>query len=268
MAEPPYRPSVEQRYEPSPDWDARVDEAALERRLRLFAIPVTLGLMLLLARSPFLHGLLRIFFGMWLHELGHATAAWLCGHAAFPGPWATHTSEERSLLLALVIALGLGFLGVRAFLTERRLASFLWLCLLSLQLCCTVLLEPRAVRTLIYFCGDAGALVYGTLGMASVYAPAEGALRRGWLRWGFLVIGAGAFSDVLTSWLLARKDLAEIPLGENEGVGLSDATVLVDQLGWTEDQLVGRYLWLAGLCLGLLFAAYLFGLRRGAAERS
>src|SRR5262249_8535171 len=67
------------------EWDE--SEAALEQRLRTWAIPVALaGAFILVAIFP---TLVRIFFSMWVHEIGHATAAWMCGYLAFPGPWLT-----------------------------------------------------------------------------------------------------------------------------------------------------------------------------------
>jgi hypothetical protein len=88
--------------------------------------------------------------------------------------------------------------------------------------------------------------------MATVFADESSAFRRGALRWGLLVIGAAAFSDVASTWWAARNDPGEIPLGQLEGGGLSDASVLVDTYGWAERTLVLRYLCVAGLCLAAL----------------
>ena len=35
--------------------------------------------------------------GMWVHESGHAVAAWLCGYLAWPGPWISLVNRYRQL---------------------------------------------------------------------------------------------------------------------------------------------------------------------------
>jgi hypothetical protein len=249
--------------EPTASWDAGGDQS-LERRLRLWALPVALGLSWLVAQLQAGRMVLRIFFGMWLHELGHATAAWLCGRLALPGPWLTRTGEERSLLLLLLLAVALVVLLVRALRAGNGGAAAALGLLLAAQLGCSLLLDPRQVKTFIVFAGDGGALLFGALCMASVYAGARGVLGRGWLRWGLLVIGAGAFADVAGQWWAARSDPDQIPYGMNEGVGLSDPSVLSDQLGWSAGELVSRYLVLAAVCLAGLAALYLAGLQERA----
>ncbi|HYV66132.1 MAG TPA: hypothetical protein VE964_07805, partial [Myxococcales bacterium] len=83
----------------------------------------------------------------------------------------------------------------------------------------------------------------------------------------FLAIGAAAFADVFTQWWAARTDPDRIPFGMNEGVGLSDPSVLSDQFGWSASLLVHRYVALGCICLialACLYAAALWQTRRAA----
>ena len=91
------------------EWDA--SEEQLELRVRQFAIPVALAVAFLLVKTGIGHFMLRTFCSMWVHELGHAVAAWLCGYPAFPGPWLTLTAESRSPLLALLLFAALAGCG-------------------------------------------------------------------------------------------------------------------------------------------------------------
>jgi hypothetical protein len=233
------------------EWDAA--ESDLEARLRRFGIPVALAAAWLLVKTGPGHFLLRVFFGMWVHELGHAITAWFCGFPAFPGPWLTPTAQERSYLFALVV-LGLLVYGATRV---RPLAA-----LVALQLVCTLLLSSNRAQQLIYFMGDGGALVLGTLLMLTLYAPEGSALKRDWLRWGFLVIGAAAFADAFEQWWSARTDSDRIPFGMNEGAGLSDPSVLSDRFGWSAGQLVHAYVALGVVCLLVMAGVYVYGLRR------
>lgn len=242
------------------EWE--VEESELEARLRRFGIPVALLVALLLVKTSVGHLLLRTFLSMWVHELGHATTAWLCGFPAFPGPWLTPTAQDRSAPFALLLLAAVGGAAVWAFRSERRGLGKALAAVAALQLFCTLLLPAESAQQLIYFMGDGGMLVLGTLLMLTLYAPEGSALKRDWLRWGFLVIGAAAFTDAFEQWWAARTDPDRIPFGMNEGAGLSDPSMLSDRFGWSAAQLVHRYLALGSVCLAVLAAAYVLGLRK------
>lgn len=205
--------------------DGEAEERANELKIRLFAVPAALAIALFFHSFALGQFLQRTFFSMWLHELGHATAAWLCGRPAFPGPWFTPMAAERSWVFAALLAGALTY-GAWRF---RELA---WLLgsLLIVQLGCTLLLKPSTVEQLILFAGDGGAMIFGALCMAAIFVPRGSLLHRGWLRWGLLVIGAAAFVDVFALWWGARTDMDLIPFGQNEGMGLSDPSRLAEPL--------------------------------------
>jgi hypothetical protein len=240
-----------------PGWDG--GEAALERRVRLFALPVALGVCTLLAATSGGRFLLRLFCGMWIHELGHAVTAWACGFLAFPGPWLTPISQGRSQVFAALLSAALAVWAVRCLLDGSRGLAGLALNLLALQLGCTHLLSEDRAHLLTIFGGDACCLWGGALLMSAVYAPEGSWPRRDWLRFGFLFIGAAAFCDVFTQWWAARTNWDRIPFGENEGQGLSDPSRLQETWGWSADQIVSRYVALGCACLAVLAAVYLWG---------
>src|SRR5258708_26739519 len=242
------------------EWDT--SEEQLELRLRQFAIPVALAVAWVLVKSDFGRFLLRTFCTMWVHELGHAVAALLCGYPALPGPWRTFTAESRSPLLAVLLFAALSWGIFWAWRTARPGLATAFGALALVQLFCTLALSAPRAQQLILFAGDGGALVLGTLLMLTLYAPEGSALKQGWLRWGFLAIGAASFADVVEQWWSSRHDPDRIPFGMNEGVGLSDPSRLSDQFGWSADQLVSRYVVLGWLCLLVMAWPYFFGLRQ------
>ena len=247
-------------------WSGEENDDALELRLRAFAIPIALLLAGLLVWTGPGHFLVRTFASMWVHETGHAIAAWLCGYLAFPGPWFTPIANSRSPLLVLVVAAGFGYGVFRSWRADRKTWAATLVALLCLQLGCTLFLGAREARQLIIFAGDGGCLVLGTVLMATFYAPARSAIRRGWLRWGFLAIGAVSFADVFALWWGARSDYDLIPFGQNEGSGLSDPSVLTELFGWTTGALVRRYVILGVVCLAALTAMYAWALWQGRNE--
>jgi hypothetical protein len=78
--------------------------------------------------------------------------------------------------------------------------------------------------------------------MASFFFGKGSDIYKGGLRWGFLAIGAAAYVDIFEVWMAARRDSGRIPFGEQEGGLLSDATRLVDEHGWTADELCAALL--------------------------
>jgi hypothetical protein len=249
-------------------WQDPTNDPAVERRIHQLALPVALAAGLLLARSPF-RGIIRTFLTMWVHELGHAVTAWLCGFGAFPGPWRTPVSEGRIPFVTVALAAVLGYAGFRAGKGGARRTCAAVAVVLVVQLALTFGLRPHTARGLILFGGDGGCLVMGALLMATIFVPPGTALHRGWLRWGFLVIGALAFTDAFTEWWRAGHSREGVVFGAIEGVGDSDPTRLVYEHAWTEAKLVSRYLAVGWTALAALAALYLAHLRpRGEAGRA
>ena len=240
----------------------------MERRLWLAAIPSALAVAWLFMQADIGRSVSRVFLTMWIHELGHAVAAWFCGYAAVPGPWFTRVPESRSFVFVLLCA---GLLGYAAFAAWRRGSRVLpAICgaVFGLQLFMTLGVGPYRARELWVFAGDGGLFVLGALLMGTVYAPEESKLRKNWLCWGFLVIGAFAFMDGWTTWRTAAADPETIMFGQNVGSGDSDPTVLVDEFGWSVKQLVSRYTTLGWVCLLGLAGLYAWGaLRRRGSEQ-
>jgi len=245
--------------QPKASWGIPALEATIERRIRQLALPIALLVAWGVVHTGLLHMLLRTVFSMWVHELGHAIAAWLCGRFAFPGPWFTPVGAQRTWIVVVLLAGGIGYGAFRCWRSRKPWAVFL-LVVLAAQLYCTFVLPDGRAMALIIWSGDGGCMILGTLLMLSLYARKRSQLRVGWLRWGFLVIGAAAFADGFATWWAARTDREVIPFGEDEGRGPSDPTVLIFQQGFSLPGLVNSYVWLGLACLAVLLAAYGWGL--------
>jgi hypothetical protein len=243
-------------------WTVPAAETAMELHMRVLAIPLAIAVAWGVAHATMLHGPMRVFLSMWIHESGHALSAWLCSLPAFPGPWFTPVAQERSWVFGLCLAAVLAFCAQRAWRSQHRAAAVLCGILLLSQGIGTLALSLHRAHEWMIFGGDAGCMVLGSLLMGTFYVRRGHVLARGWLRWGFLVIGAAAFCDAYATWMEARKNFDTIPFGENEGSGPSDPSLLVDEYGWAVGDMVHRYVVLGALCLAALGVLYVLGLRR------
>jgi hypothetical protein len=221
----------------------------VEWKLRATAIPGALLVALAFHAWPIGHFLQRTFLSMIVHELGHAVTAWWCGFGALPGLWKTIVPETRGMVWLLVAAFEAG-LVVLGWKRQRLALAFAGLTLGAFQL---YAMNLRDAQAWIAFGGDGGAMVLGTLLMASFFVPK---LADHGLRWGLLVIGAAAFVDTFATWWTVRHDPDVIPFGEIEGVGLSDPSKLQDVYGWSDATIVHRYVTLGIGCLLALAAVY------------
>ncbi len=246
-------------------WTGELDEARLELRVRTIAIPAALLLMFLALTMSLPQFLIRLGLSMWLHELGHATTAWLCGFPAFPGPWRTAIAEARSPFFTALLSGALIGAAIRNWIVEARGVTVGCAMAVGLVAVGTFGLSARTAQMLITFGGDGGGMVLGTLLMMTMYVNRDSDVHKGWLRWGFLVIGAAAFADPFSTWWAARKDFERIPFGDIEGVGLSDPSKLTDDYGWNPGDLIHRYVALGIACLVVLGIVYVVGVMRARA---
>ncbi len=234
-----------------------IQDPALEFKFCLAAIPAMLLVAILFnAFMPFLQ---RTFLTMPVHELGHSVTAWLCGFWSIPTLWKAITAETRGFVTPLVVLGAVGFTAWRAWTKENWLVVALAGVILLLQLVGTLGIKEKTAMMLVVFGGDGLGMILATLLMASFYFGKETNLYKGSLRWGFVAIGAAAFVDMFSLWWSTRSDKGRIPFGEMEGIGHSDATKLVDDYGWTIDQLVNRHVAVGVLCLLALAAVYAWG---------
>lgn len=228
------------------------EDAVQEFKYRIFAVPVALLVAWLVARTG-----LRIVAGMLamvLHESGHAITAWLTGRWAVPMPWVTMHGEERSWGIVIGLAAVICFVGFLAWRAER----WGWVLVAGAALLVQMTFLTLPAEAAIVFGGDGGAMVLGTMLMATFYAPRESKIYKSWgLRWGLLAIGALSFLHVFLMWSGPYEDL---PFGEIEGVNLSDPSLLTEMYGWSVPQLVDRYVLLGRICLVALLVLYLGGL--------
>jgi hypothetical protein len=244
----------------------QVTDPELEVKLCMAALPIVLILGMIFHAFNLGHFLQRTLLSMPIHEFGHAFMAWFCGRAAMPTLWKTLTADSRGVLTPMLVTAAIIYTMVRTRLIRNWIVTWMCVGLLLFQVICTLLISSQSASALITFGGDAGAMVFGTLLMTSFFYGKNTQLYRGSLRWGFLVIGAGAFVDTFSTWWSARSDVDAIPYGEIEGVGLSDPSRLTDTYGWTQTAMVHRYVNLGLLCLAVLVCVWIWGIHEAKKE--
>ena len=243
-----------------------VDDAELEWKLCVVAIPAALAIALVMYVSGIGAFLLRLFLSMPVHELGHAVSAWFCGYTAIPTVWKTLVPETRGFIAPVVLLAGFSYMGWRGWVAENRVVIGVAVALVLVQLACTFGISLKTARMIVVFSGDGMGMVLGTLLMGTFFFGKRTQLYKGSLRWGFVVIGAAAYVDMYGTWVKGRRDFDAIPLGSQDGMN-ADPLVLVEEFGWTLPSMANRFFLLGLLCFVALVAVYVWGVRRAAAER-
>ena len=233
-----------------------------------FVPPLLLGFVLLVNLSPL--KFLLTGFHVWMHEFGHATAAWLCGFRATPLPFGwTPVEPEYShfvyggLLLLFVI------LGVAGWLERKVWAMVAAGALAGLQYYMTWKMpELRQEFWWSAFGGVGGEFYLSTLFMLFFWVQLPEKFRWGACRYVFFCIGATAFLNIWLRWGDIYRGLEEIPFGsmingeEDEG---GDMNKLMDGFGWKKFTIRRTY-WLLGwgcwAALGLMWAIFVLRLNK------
>jgi len=236
--------------------------------VNLLVPPLLLGLVWLVNLSPlgfFLKG-----FHVWMHEFGHATAAWLCGFRALPLPFGwTPVEPEHSdfVYYGLLLLFGLLFL---AGLKERKVWPMVAAVVLGLLQYYMTWRMPEHRQEFWWsaFGGVGGEFYLSTLFMMFFYVQLPEKFKWGACRYVFFLIGATAFLNIFLMWNQVYHGLEEIPFGSminGEGDQGGDMNKLMDGFGWTKFQirrtyhLLGYGCWVA---LGVTWAVFALRLNK------
>ncbi len=241
-----------------------VKDPALEMKLCIGVIPGFLLFWLIVYVTGVGTGFQRIVFAMPIHELGHATAGWFCGYSAIPTVWKTLVPESRGFIAPVLLLAAIGYGGFYAF--QHKHLGWMLACasLVLLQLIGTFGLESKTSKMFITFSGDGLGMVLAIILMSTFYFGKSTQLYKGWLRWGFVCIGAATFIDIFPSWVQALSDVTHVAMGEQEGTH-SDPYQLRYYHGWKMDDMIGTYVNIGvSLCL-VQAGVYAWGLRRAKA---
>jgi hypothetical protein len=232
--------------------------------------PLLLGLAWLANASPaafMLRG-----FHVWMHEFGHATAAWMCGFRATPLPigWTpVEPIHSHFVYGGLLILFALLF---TAGWKERKIWPMIFAVLLvGVQFYTTwVVSDYRQEFWWGAFGGVGGEFYLSTLFMIFFWVQLPEKFRWGACRYVFFFIGASAFLNIWLRWRDVYHGLEEIPFGsmingeEDQG---GDMNRLMDGYGWTKFQIRRNYLLLGYGCwaaLGVAWAVFALRLNKAA----
>jgi hypothetical protein len=230
------------------------------RYINRCALPIAFALAILAQVLVFPRFLLR-GIQIWIHEFGHATVAWMSGHAATPLPFGwTNISENRSpivyicVLLLLLLFFGSGW-------RERKYSVMAIAIIIAIgQFYMTWLMPEYTYDLLISFGGIGGEFYLSTLLIVGFYCPLPDKFRWDFWRY-FVLLGATyTFTESFGMWHNIKTGAAEIPWGTMLG-GQGDAGGDMNNLsamGWRDAQIVNTYSQLGNICLFISIGFYVF----------
>lgn len=229
-----------------------------DRVVILVAPLLVAGLALAVNLSPlafFLGG-----FHVWMHELGHATVAWLTGRQALPLPigW-TSIGSERSAFVYFGVLFLLAVFFAAAW-RQRMVGPMVLAVLLAvLQAYMTWRLPEYRQRLWQIFGGVGGQFYLSALLMAGFFFPLPEKFKWGACRYVVFFIAASCFFDVFAQWSRVHRGQEAIPWGSminGEDDGGGDMNILRDEYRWRDAQIASVYHNLGRACLAALLLVY------------
>jgi hypothetical protein len=222
------------------------------------------GMAILFRMCPL--GFLLEGFHVWIHEVGHASVAWLSGRPALPLPlgW-TNIQHEKSLLIYSGVLLALGALAVSGWRERKAWPIVLAAALLGTQTYMTWFLSEDRAHLWMIFAGVGGEFYLSAAMIGLFYLELQERFKWGGCRYVVLFIGAASFFESFALWRKVKSGLEGIPYGsmingENDGGG--DMNILVNGFHWTQHRIIFTYTHLADACLVMLIIVYaIFNLR-------
>jgi hypothetical protein len=208
-------------------------------------------------------------FHVWMHEFGHATAAWLTGRRATPLPFGwTPIEPDYSPFVYFGLLFLLGVLFAAGWKERKAWPMLAAVALAALQYHMTWRLRLPEQEFWWTFGGVGGEFYLSALFMAFFFVELPEKFRWGACRYVFFLIGATAFLNIWLMWDKVYHGLEEIPFGtliNGEEDGGGDMNKLMDDFGWTKFQIRHRYHLLGQWCLaglGVVYAAFALQLNR------
>ncbi len=230
--------------------------------VNLCAPPLLLGLAWLANHSPL--AFLLAGFQIWMHEFGHATAAWLCGRRATPLPFGwTPVEPEYSSFVYFGLLLLFGILFVAGWKERKIWPMVAAVVLIALQFYLTWRMpEERQEFWWGAFGGVGGEFYLSALVMAAFYIRLPDKFKWGQCRYLCFFLAASAFLHVTSRWNEVYHNREDIPMGSminGEDDDNGDMNKLMEDYHWTEKDIRRNYQYLGYACwagLGLVYLTF------------
>jgi len=231
-------------------------------KVNTFVPPLLLALAYALNKSPL--GFLMLGFHVWMHEFGHATAAWMTGRRATPLPFGwTPVEPDYSSFVYFGLLLLFVILFVAGWKERKPWPMIVAAVLAALQYYMTWRMSgDRQEFWWSAFGGVGGEFYLSALLMASFYIQLPEKFHWGICRYVFFFIGASAFLHIVLYWNQIYHGWEDIPFGSminGEDDSNGDMNKLMDDYGWKKIDIRNNYQHLGYACwiaLGLVYAVF------------
>ncbi|HEY4300006.1 MAG TPA: M50 family metallopeptidase [Candidatus Didemnitutus sp.] len=236
-------------------------------KVNAFVPPLVVALAWLANVSPL--GSLLAGFHIWVHEFGHATAAWLSGRRALPLPigW-TAIEPPYSPMVYFGLLLLLAILFVAGWRERKVWPMVAAVGIALLQFVMTWRLTQPEQQFYWTFCGVGGEFYLSALAMAFFFVQLPEKFRWGACRYVFLFLGASCFLNIYLRWRDVYHGLEDIPMGSminGEDDAGGDMNILMSDYHWTHSRIRLTYHLLGNGCLiglAVVYGAFLLRLNK------
>ncbi len=228
-----------------------------ERNTNTFALPIAF----LIAFSVSFIEPLAWFIGMWIHEFGHATIAWLSSYRAMVTFAGTITQLEQSNFVYFGILILLGLLFYSAWKENKKVTMVMAVILAIIQFILTWVISRSTYQMLMIWGGIGGEFYLSTLLIIGFYLKLPEKLHWDFWRYFALIIGSITFWSSFGKWHNIRVGKEQVPWGTfwgGRGDSGGDMNILNQDYNWTIQQIIDTYNNLGNICLLIILGFYVY----------
>lgn len=194
---------------------------------------------------------------LWVHEFGHATAAWLCGIAATPFVGWTNYGAGQSWWVSLCFVFLLGVLGYKSYENKCWFLVTSFSLLFFIFLYCRFFLDTIETELFRTYMGIGGEFIISAWLVLAYHHKFPEYMQWDTLKYVSLFFGAVVFYHAFALWLGVSMNERDIPWGSllgGEGVG--DMNTLRNYHGWGRKRMIQSYVRLGYVSLAIIILHY------------
>lgn len=204
---------------------------------------------------------------MWIHEFGHAFAAWFGGIAATPFLGFTSYGAGQSWVVTICFTILLGLLSYLSWKNKSYFLVATFAGMFVMQMYYRFVLTEGELSAMCSYMGIGGEFWISTFFIVAFHYTFPPKVHWQFLRYPLLLNAAITYMNVLKLWVDVSHHRRDLPWGSMwGGDDVGDMNSLVNDWAWTQSEITSSYLRLGYYCLAVIVINYIVQASRALAK--